>query len=79
MSKRALEFVETWVAEHIYPHGSPPNLDASGARALAIACRADAHAAGISDGELGEQFDDLDAFIAGQIEEAAEKNSAEDN
>ena len=33
MSKRALEFVETWVSEHIYPDGLPPKVDAPGAKA----------------------------------------------
>jgi hypothetical protein len=77
MSRRALEFVETWVSEHIYPEGSPPKVDASEAKALATNCRAAAHAAGISDAEIGEQFDDLTAFVAGEIQEAADKLSAE--
>jgi hypothetical protein len=33
MSKRALEFVETWVSEQIYPEGSPPKVDVSRAKA----------------------------------------------
>ena len=69
MSKRALEFVETWVSEHIYPEDSPPQVDVSVAKALAASCRAAANAAGISDAEIEEQFDNLTAFIAGQIEE----------
>ena len=79
MSKRALEFVETWVAEHIYPEGSPPKIDVSEAQALATSCRAAANAAGISDAEIGEQFDSLTRFIAGQIQEAADKLSAEED
>jgi hypothetical protein len=71
MGKRALEFVETWVSEHIYPEGSP-QVDVSEAKALAASCRAASNAAGISDAEIGEQFDDLATFIAGQIEEAAD-------
>jgi hypothetical protein len=51
MSKRALEFIETFVSEHIYPEGSPPNIDVSGAKALAASCRAAANAAGISDAQ----------------------------
>ena len=69
MSKRALEFVETWVSERIYPEDSPPQVDVSAAKALAASCRAAANAAGISDAEIEEQFDNLTAFIAGQIEE----------
>ena len=38
-----------------------------------------ANAAGISDLEIGEQFDNLTTFIAGQIEEAADKLSAKDD
>ena len=79
MSKRALEFVETWVSEHIYPEDSPPQVDVSAAKALAASCRAAANAAGISDAEIEEQFDDLATFIAGQIEEAADKLSAKDD
>jgi len=78
MSKRALEFVETWVSEHIYPEDSPPQVDVSGAKALAASCRAAANAAGISDAEIGEQFDDLATFIEGQIVEAADKLSPKD-
>ena len=77
MSKRALEFVETWVSERIYPEDSPPQVDVSAAKALAASCRAAANAAGISD--AGEQFDNLATFIAGQIEEAADKLSAKDD
>jgi hypothetical protein len=79
MSKRALEFVETWVSEQIYPEGSPPKVDPSEAGALAASCRAAANAAGISDAEIGEQFDDLTAFVTGQIEEAADKLMAKDD
>jgi hypothetical protein len=32
MSKRALEFVETWVSEHIYPEDSPAQVDVSAAK-----------------------------------------------
>jgi len=79
MSKRALEFVEAWVSEHIYPEDSPHQVDVSQAKGLAASCRAAATAAGISDAEIEEQFDDLAAFIAGQIEEAADKLSAKDD
>ena len=79
MSKRALEFIETWVSQQIYPEGSPPKVDVAEADALAASCRAAANAAGISDAEIGEQFDDLTAFVAGQIEEAADKLTAKDD
>ena len=35
--------------------------------------------AGISDAEIGEQFDNLATFIVGQIEEAVDKLSAKDD
>jgi len=38
-----------------------------------------ANAAGISDAEIGEQFDNLTTFVAGQIEEAADKLSGKDD
>ena len=49
------------------------------AQQLAASCRAAANAAGISDAEIGEQFDNLATFIAGQIEEAVDKLSAKDD
>jgi hypothetical protein len=49
------------------------------AKALAASCRAAASAAGISDAEIGEQFDNLATFIVGQIEEAVDKLSAKDD
>ena len=61
MSKRALEFVETWVSEHIYPEDSPPQVDVSQAKALAASCCAAATAAGISDAEIEEAADKLSA------------------
>jgi hypothetical protein len=79
MSKRALEFVETWVSEQIFPEGFPPMVDVSRAKALETSCRAAANAAGISDAEIGEQFDNLTTFIAGQIQEAVGKLSAKDD
>jgi hypothetical protein len=33
----------------------------------------------LSDAEIGEQFDNLATFIAGQIEEAVDKLSAKDD
>ena len=72
-AKRALEFVETWVSEHIDPEEIPSQVD------VLESCRAAANSAGISDAEIGEQFDSLATFIAGQIEGAADKLSAKDD
>ena len=52
-AKRALEFVETWVSEHIDPEEIPSQVD------VLESCRAAANSAGISDAEIGEKFDNL--------------------
>ncbi len=79
MSERALEFIETWVSDNIFSTSAPRQPDRAGADALADNCRAAAHQAGITDTEIGEQFDSLAQFIAGQIDEAAERLSAKDD
>ena len=65
MSERAIEFVEVWVSEHI--------RDAQGApdpKALTAQCLEAAKAEGIPEAEIKDAFEDLTAFIAGEIEEA---------
>lgn len=65
MSERAIEFVEVWVSEHI--------RDAQGAldpKALAAQCLAAAKSEGIPEAEIKDAFEDLAAFIGGEIEEA---------
>jgi hypothetical protein len=69
MSDRAIEFVETWVSDHI-AEGAQPGDGAARAKTLAAQCLTDAAAEGISSIEIKETFDDLAAFIAGEIEEA---------
>ncbi|HJY16944.1 MAG TPA: hypothetical protein VJ353_04875 [Xanthobacteraceae bacterium] len=73
MSVRALEFVETWVSEKIEAK------DASGlaaqAKSLADQCVKDAQANGIPKSEIDQAFDDLAAFIAGQIDEASDRGA----
>jgi hypothetical protein len=69
MSDRAIEFVETWVSGHI-EEGAQPGDSAARAKALAAQCLTAAAAEGISSIEIAETFDDLAAFIAGEIEEA---------
>ena len=71
--------METWVSEHIDPEEIPSQVDVLEAKALAASCRAAASAAGIPDAEIGEQSDNLATFIAGRIEEAADKLSAKDD
>ena len=69
MSDRAIEFIETWVSKHI-AEGAQPVDSAARAKLLAAQCLVDAAAEGISSIEIKETFDDLAAFIAGEIEEA---------
>jgi hypothetical protein len=93
MSQRALEFVETWVSENIKatgdeaegvkPEGDKPEADnTAAATVLAAQCLKAAWAEGIPQSEIQEAFDDLAAFIAGEIEEAndraAESEDAEE-
>ena len=65
MSERAIEFVEVWVSEHIR------NAQLDDAKALAVQCIAAAKSEGIPQSEIGDAFEDLAAFIAGEITEAA--------
>ena len=70
MSMRAVEFVENWASENITADGGEP--EDAGAKALALAsqCLEAARSAGIPQSEIDETFDDLPAFMAGEIEEA---------
>ena len=74
MSERALAFVEEWVSDHVSAEDKSGDEQAR-ARALADRCRADAGARGITANEIGEAIDDLTAFMAGAIEEAAEREA----
>ena len=65
MSERAIEFVEVWVSEHV--HGGQSPGDAKG---LAAQCLAAAKSAGIPQAEIEDAFEDLAAFVAGEITEA---------
>ena len=74
MSERALEFVETWVTEAIEAMDElPAEGDDSKAKALALACIKAARQEGIPESEIKESFDDLAAFIDGQIEEERDR------
>jgi hypothetical protein len=72
MSMRAVEFVESWASENIAAGGQP-----AGATALTLAsrCLQAAIAAGIPRSEIEDTFDDLPAFMAGEIEEANEREA----
>jgi hypothetical protein len=70
MSMRAIEFVENWASENIKADTAGP------APALASRCLNAAAAAGIPRSEIEETFDDLPAFMAGQIEEWKERETA---
>jgi hypothetical protein len=64
MSERAIEFVEVWVSEHVRT-----GQTAADAKALADRCLEAATAAGIPPSEIKDAFEDLAAFIAGEIQE----------
>jgi hypothetical protein len=74
MSTRALEFVETWVSEKIEAMKKlPAEGDEAPAKALANECYQAALDEDIPAPEIQEAFDDLAEFIAGEIEEARER------
>ena len=74
MSARALEFVETWVSEKI---GAMKKLPAEGDEAAPKAWANECYQAALDEDipapEIQEAFDDLAEFIAGEIEEARER------
>ena len=71
MSMRAVEFVENWANENIGEEEIDPANVEQHAADLAARCLEEAVAAGIPKSEIEETFDDLAAFMAGEIEEAA--------
>ena len=74
MSMRAVEFVENWVSENIGA-GGPPEIAGATALTLASRCLEAAMSAGIPQSEIKDTFDDLPAFMTGEIEEANERNA----
>ena len=80
MSARAIEFVETWVEDKIEAMDvaaaakSAAHLRAQ-AKSLADQCVKDAQGNGIPKSEIDRAFDDLSAFIAGQIGEARDRGA----
>ena len=81
MSTRAVEFVETWVSEKIdaMDMNEPASGDDAQAKTLAAACISDASNEGIPASEIDDVFDDLAAFIKGEIEEARDRDADEDD
>ncbi len=78
MSESALEFVETWVEEKIEAMDTVPADIEAQAETLAAECVAEAHDDGITQSEIDDAFDDLAAFIAGEIEEAFGRKNRQD-
>jgi hypothetical protein len=75
MTMRAIEFVENWASENVAADEHATEIVGATARALASRCLQDARAAGIPQSEIEETFDDLPAFLAGEIEEAREREA----
>jgi hypothetical protein len=75
MSESALEFVETWVGEKIEKMTAAPADVAAQAKALATECTAAAQEDGVTQSEINDVFDDLAAFIAGEISEAFDRKT----
>jgi hypothetical protein len=76
MSMRAVEFVENWASENITADGGEPADAGAKAVALASQCLEAARTAGILQSEIEDTFDDLPAFMAGEIEEANGRDAA---
>jgi hypothetical protein len=74
MSERAIGFVENWVSDNVGADGCQAEGDNS--EALAAQCVKAANAEGISQAEIDAAFDDLTAFIAGEIKEANDRKLA---
>ncbi len=80
MSARALEFVETWVSEKIDEMDKlPADGDETQAKALAAQCVQAAQQEDIPESEIKDAFDDLAAFIGGEIEEAKDREEDADD
>ena len=73
MSERIIAFVENWVSENVHADGNPAEGDETQAKDFAAQCRAEALQAGIPASEIDDEFDDLAAFMSGQIQEANER------
>jgi hypothetical protein len=79
MGMRAIEFVENWVSVNIGADAEEPAGGGATAAALASQCLTAASAAGIPKSEIEDTFDDLTAFMAGEVEEARTRESDRDD
>ena len=81
MSTRAVEFVETWVSEKVeaMDMDEPTSGDAAQAKQLAAECITEAANEGIPSAEIDEVFDDLAAFIEGEIGEARDREADDED
>jgi hypothetical protein len=70
MTRRAIEFVENWVSEHIDAKDYQSAGNRSQAKAFAAQCLEAAWSKGIPQTEVAETFQDLTAFMVGEIEDA---------
>jgi hypothetical protein len=75
MSERAIGFVDSWVSEHVNAEGYVPEGDNSRARAFATECLVAAEAAGIPEAEITESIEDLTSFMAGEIQDANDREA----
>jgi hypothetical protein len=75
MSEQAIEFVENWVSENITAADYQAGGDTTRAQSLAAQCLAAARAAGVLDTDMADAFDDLPAFMAGQMQEAHDREN----
>jgi hypothetical protein len=71
MSERAVSFVERWISENTDSEGFRVDL----ARNYAEQCLAAAKVSGIPESEINDEFDDLQAFLASEIEEANDRKA----
>jgi len=78
MTMSAIEFVENWVSENITADTPQPADIGATARALASQCLQAAAGAGIPQTEIDDSFEDLPAFMAGEIEEANTREVTDD-
>lgn len=76
MTERAIAFVEKWVSENVRAEGYDAVSNVSRAKTFANRCLDAANAAGIPQTEITEAFVDLKQFMAGEIEEANDREVA---
>jgi hypothetical protein len=72
MSARAAEFVQAWIAQNVHPDADIDEDGDDRPAEYAAACMRDAEAAGISRGEIDEEFDNLEDVMTQAINAAAE-------